>query len=213
MSNIDRFIARLQRVKSTATLNNPYRQVALRNNLRAYLHLLQAEFAPQLLLIGEAPGYRGCRLTGVPFSSGGLFERVQHPFLQQLGPQLQLNSRESENTATIVWNYLACKKITPVFWNAVPFHPHVENQAMSNRPPTLAEIDSGLVFLQQIEAIFRPARIVALGKKALKASQMAFPGVEIVALRHPSYGGKSAFVAGMDCLIAELELAASEAGG
>ena len=39
-----------------------------RSNLRLYLCAMAAR-RPQTLLLMEAPGYRGCRLTGVPVTS------------------------------------------------------------------------------------------------------------------------------------------------
>ncbi|UCG25887.1 MAG: hypothetical protein JSW55_07845, partial [Chloroflexota bacterium] len=51
-----------------------------RANLRLYLSQIAAA-GPALLLVGEAPGYRGCRLTGVPFTSEAILldERIR-PF-------------------------------------------------------------------------------------------------------------------------------------
>ena len=42
-----------------------------RRNLRLYLSELEA-IGPRMLLIGEAPSYRGGRLTGIPFVSESL---------------------------------------------------------------------------------------------------------------------------------------------
>ena len=58
---------------SSATVFNPYAGVdelsaMRRHNLSLYLRRM-AERQPRLLLLGEAPGYRGCRVTGVPFTS------------------------------------------------------------------------------------------------------------------------------------------------
>ena len=39
-----------------------------RANLERYL-LTMAEIQPKILMLMEAPGYRGCRLTGVPVTS------------------------------------------------------------------------------------------------------------------------------------------------
>ena len=39
-----------------------------RENLKLYLEKMK-KLNPSFLLLGEAPGYKGCRLTGIPFSS------------------------------------------------------------------------------------------------------------------------------------------------
>lgn len=70
---IDEFVAM---VAETAVSSHIYNQYAgdtaaaavCRRNLAAYLRVMQAQ-RPTVLLLGEAAGYRGCRLTGVPFTS------------------------------------------------------------------------------------------------------------------------------------------------
>ena len=67
--------------------------------------------APRTLLVMEAPGYRGCRLTGVPVTSRKvLLEGV--PALQIFGAAAGYRDVAdagfervySEQSATIVWN-------------------------------------------------------------------------------------------------------------
>ena len=77
-----------------------------RRRLREYLG--SREDAP-FLLVGEAPGYRGARISGIPFTS----ER------QVTG------SGSAEATATIVHRVLAELGIETrvLLWNVVPTHP------------------------------------------------------------------------------------------
>jgi len=49
--------------------------------------------------------------------------------------------------------------------------------------------------LESLLAWLRPARIVALGNDAHRA--LARMGRQAVCIRHPSYGGQAAFVAGI----------------
>lgn len=202
---LDRFLARLRRFKATDILSNPYRERALLANLRAYLELLYREYSPRLMLVGEALGFRGGKLTGIPFSSGKLLSRTDHPFLQHLNTNLHLSVVESENTATMVWDYLVAKNEIPLCWNAMPFHPHRLNRPHSNRAPTAAEIELGIIYLRELQEMFQPSHIVALGNKASHASRLAFPSREVIAVRHRSFGGKAKFVAGMDRLLNELD--------
>jgi len=138
-----------------------------RERLAAYLEE-RAEAA--ILLVGEAPGYRGARISGIPFTS----ERQ----LIGEGP--------AEATATIVHRVLAELGLQDdvLLWNAVPTHP---GTATSNRPPTRAEVEQGSVFARELA---RGRRVVAVGRVAAAAL-----GAEYV--RHPSHGGLVAFRGGL----------------
>src|ERR671937_1852294 len=83
-------------------------------------YLRSRESAP-LLLVGEAAGYRGARVSGIPFTS-----------------ERQLTGRgPAEPTATIVHRVLAELDLDALCWNVVPTHP---GTATSNRRPTHAEV-------------------------------------------------------------------------
>src|SRR4051794_13057090 len=87
-----------------------------RDRLARYL---AARDAAPILLVGEAPGYRGARVSGIPFTS----ERQ----LTGTGP--------AEASATIVHRVLAELDIAGdvLLWNIVPTHP---GTASANRAPT-----------------------------------------------------------------------------
>lgn len=153
---------------------NPYsgdgRGVLLRQRLAAYLD--ERRDAP-LLLVGEALGYRGGRVSGLPFTS----ERQ----LTGAGP--------AEATATIVHRALAQLGLADVLlWNVVPTHP---GTARSNRAPTRREIEQGMPFLDRLA---EGRRIVAVGRVAAEAT--GAPSV-----RHPAHGGAAAFAAGLRALL------------
>jgi uracil-DNA glycosylase len=122
------------------------------------------------LLIAEAPGYRGTRVSGIPLTS----ERQ----LTGCGP--------AEATATMVHGALADLGLEDevLLWNVVPTHPGDER---SNRPPTRAEIASGLAFARELA---RGRRMIAVGRIAHEAFGGAY-------IRHPSHGGAAAFRAGL----------------
>ena len=52
--------------------------VIRRSNLKTYLSLF--EKPPRFLAVGEAPGWRGCRFSGVPFTSEAQLVNEATPF-------------------------------------------------------------------------------------------------------------------------------------
>jgi uracil-DNA glycosylase family 4 len=183
---MDELIERLASARIGATYNF-YRDcdgaAIRRERLLAYL---EARRDAPLLLVGEAPGYRGARVSGIPFTS----ERQ----LTGSGP--------AESTATIVHRVLAELGIEEdaLLWNVVPTHPGTQR---SNRRPTLAEVRAGLPFLRELA---RGRQTIAVGR--LAQSILGDPYV-----RHPSHGGAGAFAAGIRECIAVSPAISGGAGG
>ena len=159
---------------AAATIGETFNQYAcgeraelLRERLARYL--AERVDAP-VLLVGEAPGYRGARVSGIPFTS----ERQ----LTGTGP--------AEATATIVQGVLLELGLQDavLLWNVVPTHP---GTVRSNRPPAREEIEAGVRFVRRLA---RGRRVVCVGRIA----QAALPGARV---RHPSHGGARAFGRGL----------------
>jgi uracil-DNA glycosylase len=162
-----RFVQELAGRQIGATFNQYAGSPLLRGRLAAYLH--ERRGAP-ILLVGEAAGYRGARISGLPFTS----ERQ----LTGAGP--------AEATATIVHRVLDELGIADgvLLWNLVPTHPGTER---SNRQPTRREIDDSAPFLAQLAA---GRRLIAVGRLAQRCLDAPY-------VRHPSHGGAAAFRAGL----------------
>jgi uracil-DNA glycosylase len=166
------FLTRLAQARIRATFNQYADSQLRRDRLETYL--AERAGAP-ILLVAEAPGYRGARVSGIPLTS----ERQ----LTGAGP--------AEATATIVHRTLAELGLTGqvLLWNLVPTHP---GTATSNRAPTRGEIEAGLPFLAELA---RGRRVLAVGR--LAHARLGGPYV-----RHPSHGGSTAFRDGLEIALA-----------
>lgn len=159
---------------------------------------------PMFILCGDAPGYQGCRHTGVAFTSERLLLEGAIPRMDRASGRL--TSRRppySEPSATIVWRALREAGIEErvILWNAVQLHPHKPGNQRSNRTPTDSELTLGLPALKLLLEAFPSAQIVAVGKKASR--QLAKLGIMVPsAVRHPANGGASEFAAGIRELVA-----------
>jgi uracil-DNA glycosylase len=164
-------LSELVEALAAARIGDTYNQYAdsplRRARLSAYL---EARRRAPILLVGEAAGYRGARVSGLPFTS----ERQ----LTGSGP--------AEATATIVHRVLRELRLEEdvLLWNVVPTHP---GTATTNRAPTRSEVEEARPFLL---ALARGRRVVAVGR--LAARELGGPAV-----RHPSHGGASEFAAGL----------------
>lgn len=177
-----------------------------RHNLLLYLKQME-HLQPSTLLLGEAPGYKGCALTGVPFSSELLLQ--QHSFFRQQAyrlisskqqPQQPQKILSSEVSANIVWTCLQEWREKPLIWNIFPFHPHRCNHLQTNRTPNKAELMLGRQFLLDLLKRFPDIkRLIAVGRKAEQATNI-YLNLPVYYVRHPSYGGKQKFTEGMKLL-------------
>ncbi|MFT7684909.1 MAG: uracil-DNA glycosylase [Candidatus Azotimanducaceae bacterium] len=203
MAKIKAFIQLLQKQPHSQALFNPYLDANLANNLEHYLRMMRRQQGRKTLLVGEAPGYLGCRLTGVPFSSCHLILNSEHVFLSRLNKRVKLQSETKETSAQTVWQYLLDKKTVPLFWNAFPYHPHKSKAPKTNRKPNASEIRQGVQFLEALDDIFKVEKVASLGRAGLLAAQLAFPQSKPKYIRHPSYGGKKDFIKGMNSFLNE----------
>jgi hypothetical protein len=173
LAKIELFVARLAQAAIGETFNfyrDGERAALRRERLVRYL---DAQQGAGFLLVGEAAGYRGARVSGIPFTS----ERQ----LTGGGP--------AEASATIVHRVLADLGLgnDVLLWNLVPTHPHVRDRPATNRRPTRAEIDESRSFLAELA---RGRRVIAVGRLAHAVLDGEY-------VRHPSHGGANSFRAGL----------------
>jgi uracil-DNA glycosylase len=166
-----------------------------RGNLRRYLDLI-ADGGADTILVGEAPGYRGMTVTGIPFTSvrqldarpglitgsadGDGFERPITP------------AAPWEASSAVVWRALAdWRRPLPLLWSIYPHHPFVAGDPLGNRAPRPAEVRDGTPLVLELIEAFGVERVVAVGRKA--EGSLAANGVDAHAIRHPAQGGAATF--------------------
>jgi uracil-DNA glycosylase len=170
---VETFVSDLAAARIGATFNfyrDGERAELRRERLVRYL---EERRDARLLLVGEAAGYRGARVSGLPFTS-----------------ERQVSGEPpGEASATVVHRVLGELGLTDdvLLWNVVPTHPHRPGLPSSNRAPTRREAEAGLRFVREL-ALDRT--VVAIGRVA----QSALGGPYV---RHPSHGGAARFREGL----------------
>jgi uracil-DNA glycosylase len=161
------FVERLAGASIGATHNqytaSELRRIRLRDYLASRAHA-------DVVLVGKAAGYRGARISGIPFTS----ERQ----LTGVGA--------AEASVTLVQRVLRELGVTDdvLLWNVVPTHP---GTATSNRRPTRAEVEAARPFLDELT---RGRQVVAIGRLAAEVLDAPY-------VRHPSHGGAAQFAEGL----------------
>lgn len=153
-------------------------------NFRRYLAVPHSP----ILLLGEAPGWRGMTVTGVPFTSVREAEAGVLPGLE-LPPAPQA---PWEASSRVFWETMsAWQGPLPLSWPVYPHHPFVAGMPQTNRTPRSSEVRAGgPVALELIRAL-GVETVVAVGRKAQGA--LAEAGIEAPAVRHPAQGGARMF--------------------
>jgi uracil-DNA glycosylase len=208
---INVFIDRLAKLETTS---DAYNQFAYGNefndirraNLSRYFQQMW-ERQPEVMLVMEAPGYRGSRLTGVPVTSRRiLLEGV--PELNLFGkvngfqdvPEPGFEAIRGEQSATAVWGTLTALNKIALIWNTYPFHPRKSAaELLTNRAPRRPEVELGKPFIRDLLDLFGCKTVIAVGNVGDESLRQM--GIEHFKVRHPAQGGKNEFVSGMTKLL------------
>ena len=220
MATIDEFITFLRQYREENVFN-PWRDYDERCDIDSgapatrcrYLadYLRRRVGKARYLFVAEAAGYQGCRFTGVAITCERMIlnahkqvtsamvlgydgNRTSRPDCAFMTSAPQRLRGMNEPTDTYVWGALLDNGLTPddvILWNIFPFHPHKESP-FSNRTPTDAELEAGLVYTERLLSLCRPdIRIGAIGRKAEQTLRAR--GLAAAIMRHPANGGAGLF--------------------
>ena len=218
-SSIEGFVDRLAAVQTGPGCNNFFDHTVpgnsqRRRNLATYLREM-LDRSPKVLLVGEAPGFRGMRITGVPFTSRTMFQGPPNAF-GLFGPgkgyvlPAEAAGVAAEPTATVMWEVLAEFEFLPLLWSACPWHTHVPGRPLSNRTPTVSEAAQGTPFWQALTEEFPIETVVAVGNVAHRSLQRS--GLDVPKIRHPAHGGRSGFKLGLQELLGPSRVVVGDSG-
>jgi hypothetical protein len=202
LAAMDQLLADLARASIGATFNQ-YREAgpddvagAPEIRLANLRHYLAERAGAPVLALGEAAGYQGMRWSGIAFTSERDLIRFGAPYAVTCDGRCW-----SEPSGTIVHRVLreldAERRV--ILWNTVPTHPHRAVTPLSNRKPSVAEIEAGAGFVERVLELLQPQVVVAVGRVA--ESVLGERGTYV---RHPANGGGAAFAAGMRSVIGGL---------
>jgi len=169
-------------------------------NLLSYFNFMLVE-NPAVLLIGEAPGYRGTSISGVPFLSEQMIrerEAQQNnklPLIEYIASSNYDSKTGYEATSTAMWDAIdSVHSQMPLLWAVFPNHPHILNNTDSNRKPRKSEISKYVDSIKILEKIYNIKEIVAVGNVAYET--LVNSGYIVNKIRHPARGGSKIFKEG-----------------
>ncbi len=143
--------------------------------------------------IGRDLGHRGGRRTGLALTDD-VHSQIH---AERWGTKLDrptIGQPIAERTAAVIWSLLQQIE-TPVFlWNVFPLHPHEEADPFSNRSHNSIERQAGEELLFSLIRLLRPKRLIAIGNDAAKTARRLESKINIIQVRHPSYGGQNQFL-------------------
>jgi len=196
------FVSQLSTLRFTHAFN-PYSDRCLVHDLddaparRSQLLIQMLEMAERMevdsIWVGRDLGFRGGRRTGLALTDDVHFhDHLTRWGINQARPTV--GQPVSEKTATIIWEMLE-RIPAPIFlWNVFPLHPHEPDTPFTNRAHNAKERRAGTDILHQLIRLVRPKKLIAVGNDAEMVLGKISGGLDVVKVRHPSYGGQAAFL-------------------
>jgi uracil-DNA glycosylase len=165
----------------------------IRLELLKKMLVLAEQDSVESLWIGRDLGYRGGRRTGLALTDEANMQRCAKRWKIDANPVTK-GAPVAERTAAVIWEILDSIVERIFLWNVFPLHPYEGGQPFTNRAHNKAEREAGEEVLEFLIKMLRPKRLVALGNDAAKACQKVGGGLEVLPIRHPSYGGQNIFL-------------------
>lgn len=165
-----------------------------RTNLRTYLSAAE-DIGVDTIWMGRDLGYRGGRRTGLALTDEFHLAEMARVYPGCSSRQATRGPVIAERTAAEIWGVLKVIEKPPLLWNVFPFHPHETDNPLSNRRFKAKELALVNDLNNALIKWLKVRRIVAIGQDA--ASYATAFGVEVLTVRHPSYGGVKDFRNGM----------------
>ncbi len=157
------------------------------NNLREYLNAVKS---CDSIIIGEAPGYIGCRRTGIPFTDNSHLSVVSTTYgLDKLNTATK-SGKDKENSALYMWREMSRLDNPPFVWNLIPLHPYKDSQ-MTNRTPVKRDFENTSEVILYLLKHGNFTKLYSIGRIAEK--YLAKMGYSSTYIRHPSHGGSVIF--------------------
>lgn len=159
---IKAFVLKLAQTTTVKNLHNMYsgeEGKPLCDNLIKYLTEM-AKHKPTHLMLGEAAGPNGARITGIPFTDEETLQKgpitigTQQIYAKQYNtPNFdKVKTASSEQSAKRVWSMIQSAQVLPLMWNAVPFYPHKAKDKI--RTPRVTEVREYSIFIKELLYIF-----------------------------------------------------------
>jgi hypothetical protein len=205
--NASAFVKALSAI-TLANVFNPYSDVcrvhdrsnaasARRRNLRTFLQSAEA-IRVDTIWMGRDLGYRGGRRTGLALTDEQHLADMAAVYAGCQAVRATKGPVVAERTAAEIWAILHELERPPLLWNVFPFHPYEAVDQFTNRKFSASELsqvdDLNASLIEWLDI----RRIVGIGQDAVNYASRF--NVEVVAIRHPSYGGTSDFRLGMQRL-------------
>ena len=195
------FVDKLARANIGANSFNQYSDVCRKydeknaheircQNLMKYFEAQQG-LSPKIMLVGESAGHNGGRRHGLHLIGSNNFSELKK--ILRINISNPINTELSDSTTVkTIWDEIHNIRPFPLTFNIFPFHSHPQGNQLANRAPTKKEITNNLVFIDELIKMFKPDKVIAIGRVA--ESGLNQLNVDFTYVRHPSMGGKNKFL-------------------